>query len=140
MAQGAGKSIKAKGKSGGSQRKNTGKTKPGKREVAPKDRQRVLERSQKKVNLCWLSLYKQQNSRGREIIAEQRRSTSQAKSIILLRSRWYRLPLWVSSLSCAMLENSRGKSGCMGFRPSADLVPDSGEGKDSKAKGKGKSG
>lgn len=62
MAQGAGKSIKAKGKSGGSQRKNTGKTKPGKREVAPKDRQRVLERSQKKVNLCWLSLYKRQDS------------------------------------------------------------------------------
>lgn len=54
MAQGAGKPIKAKGKSGGSQRKNTGKTKPGKREVAPKDRQRVLERSQKKVNLCRL--------------------------------------------------------------------------------------
>ncbi|WVN88891.1 UPF0390 protein [Cryptococcus depauperatus CBS 7841] len=48
MAQGAGKSSKAKGKSVGSQRKNTGKTKPGKREVAPKDRLRVLERSQKK--------------------------------------------------------------------------------------------
>lgn len=72
MAQGAGKSIKAKGKSGGSQRKNTGKTKPGKREVAPKDRQRVLERSQKKVNLRRLRLHRQQkNTQGREIIAEQ---------------------------------------------------------------------
>lgn len=118
MAQGAGKSIKAKGKSGGSQRKNTGKTKPGKREVAPKDRQRVLERSQKKVNLrrLRLRLHRQQkNTQGGEIIAEQDRSNFQAKSIILLRSRWYKLPLWVSSLSCAMLENSRRKSSCMGF-------------------------
>lgn len=75
----------------------------------------------------------------RDIITDRRHSNFQAKSTILLRSRWYKLPLWVSSPSCAMLGNSRGKSGYMSFRPSVDLVPNSGEGKDGKAKGKGKS-
>ncbi|WWC59067.1 UPF0390 protein [Kwoniella dejecticola CBS 10117] len=48
MAQGGAKNIKAKGKSGGSTRKNSGKTKPGRRDVAPKDKARIAERTQKK--------------------------------------------------------------------------------------------
>ncbi|WVF70192.1 UPF0390 protein [Kwoniella sp. CBS 6097] len=48
MAQGGAKNIKSKGQSAGSARKKGGKTKPGKRDVAPKDRARIAERSQKK--------------------------------------------------------------------------------------------
>ncbi|KAK8846642.1 UPF0390 protein [Kwoniella newhampshirensis] len=48
MAQGAGKSIKGKTQSAGAARKNGGKTRPGRRDIAPKERQRVIERSQKK--------------------------------------------------------------------------------------------
>ncbi|AFR94765.1 hypothetical protein C343_02844 [Cryptococcus neoformans C23] len=97
MAQGAGKPIKAKGKSGGSQRKNTGKTKPGKREVAPKDRQRVLERSQKK----------QLSSKINNSIEKQMVQAASVGKLSIMRN--------VGEL-------------------------ESGEGKDSKAKGKGKSG
>ncbi|KAK6904103.1 UPF0390 protein [Kwoniella mangroviensis CBS 8507] len=48
MAQGGSKNIKSKSQSGGSARKKAGKTKPGKRDVAPKDKHRIAERVQKK--------------------------------------------------------------------------------------------
>ncbi|WWC67554.1 UPF0390 protein [Kwoniella pini CBS 10737] len=48
MAQGSSKNIKTKGKSVGSSKKNSGKTKPGRRDIAPKDKARIAERSQKK--------------------------------------------------------------------------------------------
>ncbi|TYJ58213.1 UPF0390 protein [Cryptococcus floricola] len=53
MAQGAGKSIKSKGKSTGSARKDVGKTKRGRRAAAPtKDKSRLAERAQNKEMSC----------------------------------------------------------------------------------------
>ena len=47
MAQGSTKGLKAKAPSGG--RKNAGKTKKGRREIAPKNAQKVKEKQQHKV-------------------------------------------------------------------------------------------
>ncbi|ORX33528.1 UPF0390 protein [Kockovaella imperatae] len=46
MAQGSSKGLKAKAPSGG--RKNTGKTKKGRRDIAPKNAQKVKEKQQQK--------------------------------------------------------------------------------------------
>ena len=47
MAQGSTKNLKSKSPSGG--RKKSGLTKKGKRDIAPKNKQRVEERAHKKV-------------------------------------------------------------------------------------------
>lgn len=53
MTQGASKGSKAKFKSGG--RKKGGLMKKGKREIAPKNKQKVVEKAQKKVSHVALS-------------------------------------------------------------------------------------
>ena len=58
MAQGTSKGLKAKTPSGG--RKKAGLTKKGKRDVAPKNAQRVKEKQQQKVGHLHLPFFSSQ--------------------------------------------------------------------------------
>lgn len=54
MAQGASKAKSAKSGSIGSAKKKAGRTRPGKREVAPKAKAKIVAKSQEKVSWCYV--------------------------------------------------------------------------------------